>query len=85
MAGIVWKVVYPKVIGRSRHLLQNKFFDQSIPSMRNVDDGEKQEKKTRKEKKRKEWSTNVVASQPLERIPTATPPASVKISALTAI
>ena len=53
--------------------------------MRNVDDGEKQEKKTRKEKKRKEWSTNVVASQPLERIPTATPPARVKISALTAI
>ena len=52
MAGIVWKVVYPKVFGRSRHLLLNKFFDQSIPSMRNVDDGEKQEKKTRKEKKR---------------------------------
>ena len=45
MAGIVWKVVYPKVFGRSRHLLLNKFFDQSIPSMRNVDNGE--ENKTR--------------------------------------
>ena len=85
MSNRISKVVYPKVIGRSRHLWLNKFFDQSIPSMRNVDDGEKQEKKTRKEKKRKEWSTNVVASQPLERIPTATPPARVKISALTAI
>ena len=85
MSNRISKVVYPKVIGCSRHLLLNKFFDQSIPSMRNVDDGEKQEKKTRKEKKRKEWSTNVVASQPLERIPTATPPARVKISALTAI
>ena len=83
MSNRISKVVYPKVIGRSRHLLLNKFFDQSIPSMRNVDDGEKQEKK--QEKKRKEWSTNVVASQPLERIPTATPPARVKISALTAI
>ena len=41
MAYGVWKVVYPKVFGRSRHLLLNKFFDQSIPSMRNVDDGEK--------------------------------------------
>ena len=85
MSNRISKVVYPKVIGSSRHLLLNKFFYQSIPSMRNVDDGEKQEKKTRKEKKRKEWSTNVVASQPLERIPTATPPARVKISALTAI
>ena len=83
MSNRISKVVYPKVIGRSRHLLLNKFFDQSIPSMRNVDDREKQEKK--QEKKRKEWSTNVVASQPLERIPTATPPARVKISALTAI
>ena len=45
MAGIVWNVVYPKVFGRSHHLLLNKFFDQSIPSMRNVDDGE--ENKTR--------------------------------------
>ena len=52
MSNRILKVVYPKVIGRSRHLLLNKFFDQSIPSMRNVDDGEKQEKKTRKEKKR---------------------------------
>ena len=44
MSNRILKVVYPKVIGRSRQLLLNKFFDQSIPSMRNVDDGEKQEK-----------------------------------------
>ena len=45
MANGVWKVVYPKDFERSRHLLLNKFFDQSIPSMRNVDDGEKKRKK----------------------------------------
>ena len=47
MADGVWKVVYPQVFGRSRHLLLNKFFDPSTPSMRKVDDGEKK----RKEKK----------------------------------
>ena len=49
MADGVWKVVYPQVLGRSRHLLLNKFFDQSIPSMRNVDNGEKNNKQE------KEW------------------------------
>ena len=38
MANQVWKVAYPKVFGRSYHLSLNKFFDQSIPSMRKVDD-----------------------------------------------
>ena len=52
MSNRILKVVYPKVIGRSRHLLLNKFFDQSIPSMRNVDDGEKQEKKNKKRKEK---------------------------------
>ena len=50
MADRLSKVVYPKVIGHSCLFLLNKFFVQSIPSIRNVDDGEKQEKKTRKEK-----------------------------------
>ena len=61
MADGVWKVVYPKVFGRSRHLLLNKFFDQSIPSMRNVDDGEK-----KKEKKREKNGEN---SGPLTSLP----------------
>ena len=52
MADRLSKVVYPKVIGHFCLFLLNKFFVQSIPSIRNVDDGEKQEKKTRKEKKR---------------------------------
>ena len=41
--------VYPWVLGHSKQLLLNKFFDPSTPFMRKVDDGE--EKK--KEKKRK--------------------------------
>ena len=45
MADGVWKVVYPKVFGHSRNLMLNKFFDQSIPSMRNVDNGEKKRRK----------------------------------------
>ena len=32
---------YPYVFGRSRHLLQNKFFDPCTPSMRKVDGGGK--------------------------------------------
>ena len=39
MATGVWKGVYPQVFGRSRQLLQNKFFDRSTPFMRKVDDG----------------------------------------------
>ena len=45
MADGVWKGVYPKVLGRSRQLSLNKFFDPSTPSMRKVDDGEKKRKK----------------------------------------
>ena len=41
------------VLGRSRQLLLNKFFDPSTPSMRKVDDGEEKRKK-KKERKRKE-------------------------------
>ena len=55
MADGVWKGVYPQVLGRSRQLSLNKFFDPSTPSMRKVDDGEeKKEKKKEKKEKRKE-------------------------------
>ena len=37
MADRLSKVVYPKVIGHSCHFLLNKFFVQSIPSIRSVD------------------------------------------------
>ena len=40
MADGVWKVVYPKIFGRSRQHLLNKFFDLSTPSMRKGCDGE---------------------------------------------
>ena len=70
MADGVWKGVYPLVLGRSRQLSLNKFFDPSAPSMREVDDGEKK----KKEKKRKKGkimafivATNVVASRPPKR------------------
>ena len=48
MAEGVWKGVHPKVIGRSEQLLLNKISNQNIPSMRNVDAGEKKEKKREK-------------------------------------
>ena len=48
MADGVWKGVYPWVLGRSRQLSLNKFFDPSTPSMRKVDDGEKRKKKKRR-------------------------------------
>merc|ERR1712117_809713 len=55
MADGVWKGVYPYVLGRSRQLSLNKFFDPSTPSMRKVDDGEeKKEKEKKKKRKRKE-------------------------------
>ena len=41
MADGVWKGVYPLVLGRSRQVSINKFFDPSAPSMRKVDNGEK--------------------------------------------
>ena len=48
MADGVWKGVQPKVFGRSRQLLLNKFFDPSTPSMRNIDVGEKEKKRKNK-------------------------------------
>ena len=39
------------VLEHSKQLSLNKFFDQSTPSMRKVDDGEKKEKKRRKKRK----------------------------------
>ena len=36
MADGVWKGVYPQVLGCSRQLSLNKFFDPSTPSMRNL-------------------------------------------------
>ena len=53
MADGVWKGVYPSVLGRSRQLSLNKFFDPSTPSMRKVDDGEEKKKKKKKEKRKK--------------------------------
>ena len=41
MADGVWKGVQSYVIWRSDQLLLNKFFDLSTPSMRKVNDGEK--------------------------------------------
>ena len=71
MADGVWKGVQPQVIGYLEQLSQNKFFDQSTPSMRKGDDGEKKENKI----KTILVATNVVASRPPERQPTATPTA----------
>merc|ERR1711923_62259 len=52
MADGVWKGVYPQVLGRSRQLLLNKFFDPGTPSMRKVDDGEERKKKRKKKKEK---------------------------------
>ena len=41
MAAWVWKGDNPQIFGQSKQLLLNKFFDPSTPSMRKVDDGEK--------------------------------------------
>ena len=48
----VWKGVYPSVIGRSKQLSLNKFFDPSTPSMRKGRDGEKKKKNGKKTKKK---------------------------------
>ena len=81
MADGVWKGIYPWVLGRSRQLSLNKFFDTSTPSMRKVDDGEEKKKK-RKTKKKKIMTfivaTNVIASRLPERRPTGTPHARAK-------
>ena len=41
MADRVWKGVSPLVVGHSKQLSLNKFFDPSIPSMRKGRDGGK--------------------------------------------
>ena len=58
----------------SCQLLLNKFFDQSTPSMRKVNNGEKR-------KKRMTFivATNVFASQPPRHRPTETPHAYAKM------
>ena len=62
---------------RSGQLLLNKFFDPSTPSMRKGDDGGEKTGKTGGKKRKKIMmkivATNVVASQPPERRPTAMP------------
>ena len=58
MADGVWKGVYPQVLGRSRQLSLNKFFDPSTPSMRKVDDGEEKNEKRKKKRKKKEKREN---------------------------
>ena len=68
MADGVWKGV--QVIGHSAQLSLNKFFDPSTPSMRKGDDGEK--KNGGEKIMMKIVATNVVASRPPERRPTAT-------------
>ena len=42
MADKAWKDVFSQVFGRSRQILLNKVFDLSTPSMRKVDNGEKE-------------------------------------------
>ena len=59
MADGVWKGVYPYVLGRSRQLSLNKFFDTSTPSMRKIDNGKKEKKK----KMSFLVATNIVASR----------------------
>ena len=51
MADRVLKGVYPQVLGRSKQLLQNKFFDPSTPSIRKGRNGEKTEKRGKKIRK----------------------------------
>ena len=44
MADGVWKGVYPEVLGHSKQLSSNKFFDPSTPSMRKGRDGGEKQK-----------------------------------------
>ena len=50
MADRVWKGVYPQVLGRSKQLSLNKYFDPSPPSKKKGRDGEikKMKKKLKK-------------------------------------
>ena len=70
MADRVWKGVYPYVLGRSRQLSLNKFFDPSpsAPSMRKVNDGEKKKKKKKKEKRKKKRVAFLVATTSLPAV-----------------
>ena len=47
MADGVWKGIFPQVIGRSEQLSQNRFIDQSTPSMRNMEPPTKSKMATR--------------------------------------
>ena len=64
--------------------MYSKVFDPSFPSMRKVDDGEKNEKKRNKEEKKIKFfvATIVVASRPPEHRPTGTPHACANIQLL---
>ena len=64
------------VFGCSRQLFLNKFFDPSTPSMRKVDDGEKEEEeKTNERIMLFIVASNFVASQSPECRPTGMPTA----------
>ena len=64
MASGVWKVVYPFVVGRSRHLSLNKFFNLNTPSLRMVITEETGKKTGEKKITLKIVATSVVASRP---------------------
>ena len=67
MADGVPKGVQRYVFGHSEQLWLYKFFDKSIPSMRNVDDGEKKKKKRKEEKKNGE-NSGPLTSLPVIRL-----------------
>ena len=53
MANGIWKRISLLVLGSSKQLLLNKFFDPSTPSMRKGRDGEKKREKNREGGKEK--------------------------------
>ena len=72
MADGVWKGVYPQVLGRSRQLSLNKFFDASTPSMRKGCDGEKKKKNGKKKREKTDGNSGhlvIASSLPPERRP----------------
>ena len=81
MADRVWKGVYPLVLGRSRQLSLNKFFDPSTPSMRKVDGGKRKKEKEKEKIMLFLVATNFVASWPPERRLTGTPHARANLHA----
>ena len=71
MADRVWKIVHLQVFGRSRHVLLNRFFDPSTPSMRKGDDREKKQgKKWGKKKRKKRRFQWPLTSLPVDRLTT---------------